>query len=175
MLWLSRPPYLRWAAAVLLVIGAAALELRPQSTSVHPFAREPLAAGTAVDLDSFEWRSVPIGLLPEVVIDGALAIDLAAGEPLLPSHLSNLAVPAGWWAVEMPIPFGVGIGTKVKVVLLSNEGEPVLTAEGKVVELPPLDALGEHLALVAIPAEHAEPIAAAAVQRRLVILVSESG
>src|SRR3990172_6525095 len=42
--WLQPPPYLRWAAATLLVVGALVWDLRGSASAAYPFAAPPIAA-----------------------------------------------------------------------------------------------------------------------------------
>ncbi len=71
--WLPRPPYLRWAAAALLVLGALAWDLRSPAVELRPFASRPVRAGEALDASAVAWREVPAGLLalPQVDPGGA--------------------------------------------------------------------------------------------------------
>lgn len=170
MFWLSRPPYLRWMAAVLVVVAAGAWELRPRPQVSHPFAATDLPAGTVLSADSFERRLVPAGLLPVVEPTGTLLHALEDGEPLLPSHLAGVAIPEGWWAVEVPVPAGATPGMLVKVVVVSSDGRPPLTSDGVVSSVGSTDSLNENLALVAVPADNAEAIASAALVGELAVL-----
>ena len=45
MVWLLRPPYLRYAAAAVLVLGALWLDFRPTPEVDHPFLTVPVPAG----------------------------------------------------------------------------------------------------------------------------------
>lgn len=173
MLWLTPPPYLRWAAAILLVVGAFAWDLHGRRTEPRPFAAETIPAGAPIGAESVTWRDVPVGLLPEVGLDAAVAaVDVASGSPLIPAVLRPpITVPDGWWAVPVPLAPGVGAGEEVLLLLLDPPG----AVEGVVIE-PADDAGGvEPTGLVAVPAERAGDVAAAAAYSALVVAVRPAG
>ncbi len=184
MYWFRRPPYLRWAAAALLVIAAAWLDLRPDTTVLRPFATVDLAAGTALDDTMMEWRSVPAGLLPPVDDPRGLVLrPVSAGEPLLPSTLSSERVPTpeGWWTMEVHLPQGALPGQSVWLILLPlSPGEDPLRVEGLVIVPPPVDqdplAIEPEPGLVAVSGDLATVTAAAIADGRVsAILGTEPG
>ncbi len=61
MYWLQRPPYLRWAAAVILVAGAAAWDISGDPLSLHPYLLADVAAGAAITDADVEWRQSVLG------------------------------------------------------------------------------------------------------------------
>ena len=172
MYWLPRPPYLRWAGAALLLVGALAWDLREPAIELRPFAARPLAAGEAVDASAVEWREVPAGLLPAPDLDGAAAaVDLAAGDPLVDAVLSRaVAVPAGWWEVPVAVGTHAAAGDSVMLVIT----DPPATVEGLVVSPQQGDAysLDFRPAVVAVPAEAGALVAAAAAAGSLVAAVA---
>ncbi len=177
MLWLSRPPYLRWLGAAVILGLALWIELRPRAEVEHPYARTDLAAGSVVDEESVEWRPVPSGVLPPVELDGLAVVDIPAGEPLSPALIATDSVepPEGWWALEVPLPAGALPGGLVRMVLLPGlgvAGQPQVV-EGEVMARLPDDPLnpGEPTGLVAIPAAAAAPAAAAVAEGRAVVLI----
>jgi hypothetical protein len=77
--WLARPSYWRWAAAILLVGASLYFELRPTPTVDHPFAGVDLTAGSDITAAVIDWRSIPIGVLPETALEGFLLVNVASG------------------------------------------------------------------------------------------------
>ena len=172
MYWFPAPPYLRIAAATLLIAAGLWSELAPTATVAHPFAASDVAAGRPVPV---EWRQVPRGLLPPVGDDPVAAHPIAAGEPLVPSALTDDTVdlPAGWWALPLPLPVHVAPGTPVRVVVTTS-GLPARSYDGIVVESaaePSAFDYGPAEALVAVPGSAAEPVAAAAAGGQVTVLV----
>lgn len=171
MYWLQRPPYLRWAAAALLVAGAVAWDLRGTATSPHPFLTATVAAGSPIPADAVEWRSVPAGLLDPPELDGRVAaLDLDAGDPITTSVLTDPATaPEGWWAVPITLGRHARPGDEVMLVTI----DPPLTIPGVVLEAEAGDtySLDFRPAVVAVPGESAPLVAAAAGEGRIVAVV----
>jgi hypothetical protein len=169
--WLQRPPYLRWAAAVLLVAGAVAWDLRGTAATPHPFLTAPVAAGTPVPAEAVEWREVPAGLLERPDLEGLVAaVDLAAGDPITASVLeAPAAAPEGWWAVPIALGPHARPGDEVMLVTI----DPPLTIPGVVLEAQAGDgySLDFRPAVVAVPGESAPLVAAAAGEGRIVAVV----
>jgi len=173
--WFRRPPYLRWAAAALLIIMAAWMDLRPQPTSLQPFAAADLDPGTVLDDMMIEWRSVPIGLLPPLDDPrGVVLRRVTAGEPLVPSVLSTERVPtpAGWWTMEVKLPAGAVPGQEVQLILLpSGPDDDPRSVPGLVIAPPPTHpdplAIEPEPGLVAVPEDLAMVAAAAIADGRV--------
>ena len=172
MYWLPRPPYLRWAAAALLVLGALAWDLRSPAVELRPFASRPVRAGEALDASAVAWREVPAGLLSASDPEGALAaVDLAAGDPLVAAVLGHeAAVPEGWWELAVAVGAHATTGDEVMLVVM----EPPATIPGLVVIPQQGDAysLDYRPAVVAVPAEAAGLVASAAASGSLVAAVA---
>jgi len=170
--WLQSPPYLRRAAAVLLIVGALLWDLRTEPTEQRPFAARDIAVGETLGTDAVSWRRVPAGLLPETAVSGAVAaVDVAAGEPLTPGVLrGSITVPEGWWG--LPVPIGAHAAAGDVVMLLATD--PPLSVPGLVVRPQHGDAysMDYRPALVAVPGESAALVAAAAARGTLVAAVS---
>ena len=66
MLLLSRPPYVRWVIAVLIVVAALLWELSEQVTEPFPFAARSIARGEPIASEAIEWRKLPRGSLPRI-------------------------------------------------------------------------------------------------------------
>jgi hypothetical protein len=172
---MQRPPYLRWVAALLLVAGAAAWDLRPRPTEMHPFLARDVGAGDVITEEDLEWRAVPSGLLavPDLSAPAA-AVDLHAGDPLLDPLLRRaVAVPGEWWGVPVTIGSQAAPGDPVLLVVT----DPPTTISGIVVTAQRGDpyALDFRPATVAVPADAAALVAAASAKGLLVAAVRPSG
>jgi hypothetical protein len=173
MYWMARPPYLRRAGAVLVVVIAIWFEIAPDPSVLHPFAHSDMAAGTEVTPSDFDQRPIPPGVLPEVHPDGVLTINIASGDPLVPAMVSQApVVPAGWWALDVPVPAGVGAGTEVRL-LVQEEATRVVV--GLIVRIQESDSFEGNVALVAVPEADAAAAAAAVAQGRAAVLVGSGG
>ena len=172
MYWLPRPPYLRWAAALLLILGAFAWDRRAPALELRPFASRALQAGETLDAGVVDWRPVPAGLLAAVDPEGATAaVDLDAGAPLVEAVLRRgAAVPEGWWEVPVAVGAHARAGSEVMLVIL----DPPATVSGLVVSPQQGDAysLDYRPAVVAVPADSAALVAAAAAAGTLVAAVA---
>lgn len=168
MFWFQRPPYLRWAAAILIVATGLYAEFRPDRSVLHPFVAGDVAAGSALSDDGLEWRRVPAGLLPAVDLSRPVAArDLTRGEPLLPSSVGVDPVPTGWWSVPVDLAPSVGPGTEVIVVLTASG----TTVAGVVTAAAAEDTFtGLSRGLVALPKEQAPAVAVAADGNELIVL-----
>lgn len=174
MYWLSRPPYLRWAFALTVLIISLASDLRPHPSAAHPFAIESIAAGSPVTLEAVEWRQIPTGVLEPVTLPAVAARPLVAGEPVLAESLGEpvQATPPGWWVValdwyDVPAP-----GTSLRAVVAprSEIGPPTIV-EGVAVGSSGADGYGSTAVLVAVPPEAAPDLAVANRDGRVMLLV----
>lgn len=170
MFWLARQSYLRWTGAILLVAVSFYFEIRPQPGILHPFTARDLSAGTGLDESSIEWRRVPRGLLAEVDPTGVLRVDVSAGEALTPSIVGGQPVaPAGWWAIELPVPKGTHNGAEVRLVVdIRNEPRVI---PGMVIRMIEGSGFDASTGLVAIPESEVGAAAAAAADSTLEVLV----
>lgn len=151
------------------------IQLMPSPTTLHPFARSDIGAGTDITADLFEMREVPVGLLPPAAAEGTTAVAMQAGEPLLPSLLSRhrAPVPHGWWAVELEAPPGLVPG--LQVMLVAGGDGPGVPGEaiGGIVISARMDR-GEPtgVALIAIPEEHLTRVSQASAYGTLTVAVA---
>ena len=170
MFWLTRPPYLRWAAAVAVVAAAFLWDLRGSSDVLYPFTSSAIAAGAPITETDVDWRRVPEGTmtLPDLSAPVA-ARDLPAGEPIVPSAVSGArTIPEGWWSVPMPLPVAAVPGTTIRLVDVSSGFE----IDGIVVATGSSDLMSfEESGMVAVPREAATLIAVAARDGTLVTLL----
>jgi hypothetical protein len=174
MYWLARPPYLRRAGAVLIVVIAVWFEIAPDPSVLHPFAESDMAAGTAVTPSDFEQRPVPPGVLPAVNPHGVLTVNIASGDPLVPAMVSRSpVVPEGWWALDVPVPEGVGAGTEVRLLVDLQQSARVVV--GLIVRIQESESFEGNIALVAIPEADAAAAASAVAQGTAAVLVGSGG
>lgn len=170
VLWLGRPPYVRWAIAAAIVVAAAVWDLRGTVTIAHPFAAIDIARGAPISEQHVVWKDVPRGLMPAPDLNGAVAAAaIQAGEPLTGALLEQQdGVPEDWWAVPVALPGAAVIGARV---LLVAEGIP--PTEGVVIVPSAADVLGiADAGLVAVPPENAPALALAALAGTLVTLLA---
>ena len=175
MYWFRRPPYLRWAAAALLLIVAVWLDVRPSQTVSHPYAAVALNEGALIEETMIDWRTIPAHVLPDPGNPvGMVSKRVAAGEPLVPSAVSSSRIvpPEGWWTLETRLPQGAHPGQSVHLILLAV-GDAPLAVPGIVVAAPANDALAfEDLpGLVAVPAESAAIAAAAVAEDQVAVIL----
>lgn len=174
MYWLARPSYWRWAAAILLVGSSLYFELRPTPSVQHPFARADLEAGTEITEAGVVFRSIPIGVLPETVVEGILVVDVESGHPLLPDMLNAAPlIPAGWWGLTVPVPEESLPGSEVRLVV-DVRGAPRVVP-GLLIRTFDETTIEGTTGLVAIPEGEAGAVAAALADSALSVLVGPRG
>jgi len=178
VLWISRPPYVRWTLIGLVVLVSLWLELRPSPTVGHPFLTRDLGRGESVD-DALEWREIPPGVLEAVSGTGFANRPLAGGQPLLPGDTTDMStsVPGGWWLVDVAVPVEATAGTRVQLVILPSPGHlPVAPIGGLVtgVRSGPYDDDGL-IGTVALPPDRAATAAVAVAEKRVSVLVEAHG
>ncbi len=169
MLWLETPPWGRWIAATLIVVGAIWVEVRPEPSVPHPFATVDIAVGEEVGDWNTELRDVPSELMDEAPRSGFATVDIAQGEPILASHLGDRGrgVPRGWWQFDTMVPQQAVPGEEARVVLLDTG----VTVAAVIAQVAGDDPLGSGMGSVAVAPEHAAEVAAAAAAGRTAILV----
>jgi SAF domain len=168
--WLTRPPYLRWAAAAMLVLVALAWDLHGRAGVTYPFAATAIEAGAVIGKDDVEWRTAPRGLLPAPDLSAPVAARaIAAGDPILPSSLDEDAgVPEGWWAVPVALPAAATLGAAVRLIAPGG-----IESDGIVVAVGSSDLLSlSEAGLVAVPPESASAMASAAIEGTLIVLIA---
>lgn len=174
MLWLERPPLLRWLAASLLVAVAAWSELAPPPTTESTFLAEDVAAGTPLEDHHIERRPVPVGVVSTVEPGGVAATDLRAGDPLVESMVTEVAVPPGWVVIEAAVPSHAPPGAPATAIIL-GEGSAPIEFSAVVVGEGTTDPFGDASGTLAVPRQWVGPAAAAAAENRLVIGVEAGG
>lgn len=170
MLWLARPPILRWIGACILVAVAAWAEFAPSPYVEMPFLASDLPAGSPIGPSDVEMRRIPnIGLTPAST-GGFAAAGLAAGDPLVASMSVDFVVPEGWFVIDAPLPSGARPGSPGTGVILGTSPEhasrtfPIL-----VVSTAPADTFEAGGGTAAVPGDWVAEAAAAASAGRLVI------
>lgn len=169
MFWLTRPPYLRWAAAVTLVVGALLWDLRGRGGEPYPFAAVTIDSGAVVGDADVEWRTVPRGMMVMPDLSAPVAArSIPAGEPIVPSAVDTGAgIPASWWAVPVALPTAATRGVAVRLV--TPDG---VETDGVVVDVGSSELLSfSDAGLVAVPPERATAVATSAVDGTLIVLV----
>ena len=169
MLWLSRPPYVRWFAAVAIVLAALAWDLSGRQTAQYPFAATDLGRGTALSDDTIVWKTAPTGVFPIPDLRNATASTaIAKGDPITRSVLGpSISIPEGWWSVPIALPKATVAGATIRVVLPNGEG-----VSGVVVQPATSDSFGSlESAAVAFPSGVAELVARVSSLGELVVLI----
>jgi hypothetical protein len=169
--WFRRPPYLRWIAASLILAGALWMDLRGKPTEPRPFTVSSIAAGDRIVDEMLEYREVPVGVLPEVNVDGYAMGPLSPGEPLTPSVISDRdPLPDGWWAMEMEVPTGAGSGAVLRLVI---EGAATVVPGliTNVVSAGQSAGWVRETAMVAVPSDQASAVATALTDGKVSVLV----
>ncbi len=169
VLWLSRPPVLRWLAAGSIILAALAWDVAKNQSEPFPFAAVAISAGTVISDDLVDWKSVPEGSIPFPVLDGTTATaDIDAGDPLTRSVVAQSPpLPTEWWSVPIEIPTGTPVGAGIRVVLPNGDA-----AMGIVTEPASSDGYGvPSPGTVGFPPQVADIVARLAATGNLVVLV----
>jgi hypothetical protein len=173
MLWLSRPPLLRWTAALCLVSAAAWVEFAPRPTVDVAFLAVDVGAGEPITPDVVEFRAVPDPGFSHHRGDGFATMNLRAGDPLLPAMVTTVSVPPGWLVIEAPLPGSPIPGSQATAVILpETPGQAPTTVAAIVLSAPGPDPFGATTGTVAIAPAHIAEAAAASASGRLVIGVA---
>lgn len=175
MLWLERPPILRWAGALLLVLVAAWSEFAPPPATTMAFLSTDVTAGTLLTDDLIERRRVTSPGFTTVDPQGVAVTDLKAGDPLVASMIAKTTIPDGWLLIAAPLPHHARPGMPATGVILPEDdvGEPA-QFPAFVVESSSTDPFGEATGTLAVPEQWLGRAAAAAGSGRLVVGVEAS-
>ncbi len=136
----------------------------------HPFATVDIARGETITLSNTHARPVPAGLF-EPIGPGAIArTDIPSGDPILASDVGqgDAPIPEGWWIVTVDLPPSARSGDPVRMVLVDT-GEVI---DGLVASVGDPDAFTVGGGAVAIPGDRAAAVASAAINGRVVVMVS---
>lgn len=168
MYWLAPPSTRRWVAAGLIVAAAIVWDLWPEPVVLHPHAATDLAAGTVLEPGDVDLRSIPVGVVPPVDPVGVLAVAVAAGEPLVPSHLTTTLPPDGWWVIDVDLPPDAVVGQEVRLGVPGVGDAAAALYPGVVTRS---GGVGAEPGSVAVPEDVAGPVAAASTSGRIVVLL----
>lgn len=169
MLWMSKPPYLRWFAAGAVILAAFVWDLSNRATTPYPFAATDLVRGSLISGEAIEWRDAPTGVFAIPDLNQATAsVDIAEGDPITRSVLgSSISIPQGWWSVPIALPPATTSGVTIRVVLPNGD-----SVSGIVMQAATSDNFGAlGTATVAFPSGAAELVAQMAALGELVILI----
>jgi hypothetical protein len=169
-LLLSRPPYLRWAIAALIVVAAVLWELSDRATESIPFAAELITKGSAIDENAVTWKDMPVGTIEPADLAGATAtVDIAQGDPISRSVAGDgTSVPSDWWSVPLDLPPGIPVGSGVRLTLIDGS-----SVDGVVSLAATEDQFGmSRPGAVAVPESAVETVAVAAASDALLVVVA---
>lgn len=168
---MTRPPYLRWAAAALVLIAGLLIELLPSPTVDVPVAVDDVVAGSVLETTDVVWRQAPAGLFEPVDLPATATRRISAGSVVTVADLRDgeEPIPSGWWSIVLPVPPGTAAGDPILAVVTS--GEHTLAIQGLMASDPIDDGFSDRSALVAFPADDAVTVAAATFENRITVLV----
>ncbi|CAN5768061.1 hypothetical protein BH23ACT5_BH23ACT5_02460 [soil metagenome] len=173
MLWLSRPPLVRWAAALCLVVVAVWVEFAPNPSVEVPFLTADVRAGEPITPDVVEWRPVADPGFSPYPGEGFAVVDLRSGDPLLASMVTAISVPPGWLVIDATLPGSPVPGSAATAVVLpAVPGQALLTIPGIVVSGASADPFSGAGGTLAVSPNDVAEAAAAAATGRLVVGVS---
>lgn len=169
MLWLSSPPWGRWALAFLITCGALWVEFRPDPLVDHPFATQAISSGQEVGPWNTEMRRVPAGLLGEAITPGVALRDIETDEPILGSSIGQEddRIPLGWWSIEVELPDRAMAGDDARIVLLDTGA----VVSGIVVDAASDDPLGDGRGSLAVTPADAAAVAGAVAEGRAMVMI----
>lgn len=167
---MSRPPYLRRAAAVLVFVAALAIEFRPVTAGRIPIAASDLPSGTTVTETDVTWLEVR-GSIEEIEIPAKLTRSVPAGTPLSAADVdpSSVDVPTTWLRIELEVPPTTQIGATVVAVMSPRTSDRPAT--GVVTRPPTATGFDATTALVAFSPPDAVAVAHAAADGTVTVLL----
>lgn len=168
---MTRPPYLRWAAAALILIAGLSIELRPSPSVDVPVAIDDVAAGSILQPTDVVWRQAPVGLFEPVDLPATATRRISAGSVVTIADLraGEDSIPPDWWSIELPVPPGASAGDPILAVVAG--GDQTLAIRGMMSSDPVDDGFSDRNALVAFSSDDAVTVAAAASENRVTVLV----
>lgn len=169
--WMSRPPYVRWAAAGMILIIGVVNEFRPATTIPVPVARSDLAVGSLVEEEAVAWFDGSPDLFDEISLPIRLGRSVRAGDPITAADFPSEAdrAPADWWRIALPVPTATAAGSEVLAVVGSNGG--TTTHQGISVSEVLDDGFGSTFALVAFSGADAAAVASGVALNQLTVMV----
>jgi hypothetical protein len=175
VLWLERPPLLRWTAAACLVVISAWFEFGPAPSSTMTFLAVDVTAGTPLTESVVERRPAAGAGFATAEPTGVAIADLEAGDPLIASMIAEVSIPDGWLVIGAPLPRYALPGMAATAIILPGEsGGAPIPVPALVVEVGSTDPFGGDNGALAFPPEWLGDAAAAVAEGRLVIGVESS-
>jgi hypothetical protein len=164
---------MRWVIATAVVVAAIGWEVTRSAEEPFPFAERDIAAGSTINDEDIDWRSLPAGVAVVPSLTDAVALtDIRSGDPLTASVAGTMrAIPPDWWSVPIALPVGVPRGAHVRLSLADGR-----STEG-VVDIPGSeDSFGVmRRGAVAVPEQWADAIARAEADGGLVVMLPPMG
>lgn len=170
MLLLTRPPYIRWAAALVLVTAAFGWDLTARASEPFPVAATDIPRGAPISDDVVAWVDVPRGSLPLPDLTQVTALtDIARGDPITRSMTTaGSVIPPDWWSVPMNLPSGITVGSTVRLTMLDGH-----SVDGIVSLAPAEDAFGLTTSgAVAVPEDAVGDVTVAVATDSVVVVVA---
>lgn len=170
---MTRPPYLRWAAAALVLIAGLSIELRPSPTVDVPVVIDDVPAGSVLLATDVVWRQAPAGLFDPVDLPATATRRISSGSVVTLADLRSgeSPVPTDWWSIELPVPPGAAAGDPILAVVTS--GDQALAIRGVMASDPVDDGFSDRNGLVAFSPDDAVTVAAATYENRVTVLVGQ--
>lgn len=144
------------------------MEFTPEPTVELLVLTDDVAAGTPLEPEHVRTTRVQDTGIATVEPEGVAATDLKAGDPLIASVVTQVAIPSGWVVIEAPVPVHAPPGAAATAVVVSSLEAPV-TFQAMVTTGAGEDTFGPGTGTIAIPAEWVAVAAAAAARGELVI------
>ena len=167
---MSRPPYLRRAAAFAVLVAAVVIEFRPVTTERLPIAAIDLPAGSTVTEADVEWFAVQGGI-DTIQLPSVLSRSVAAGSPISPADVdaTSIEVPADWLEIELDVPSTTQRGAAVVAVMSpSTLDRPAI---GVVTQPPDAAGFDTPTAMVAFAPSEAVAVAHAVAHGTVTVLL----
>lgn len=171
MFWMTRPPYLRWAAAAAILAVGFVIELRPSDSIEVPVTTVDVAAGSVLDPSDVVWRDAPADLFSTVDLPATVTRRVPAGSVVTPADLRSGSepIPPGWWSIQLPVPAGTTPGDDVLAVIVSDTA--TTSVRGRVASEVLDDGFSALDGLVAFAPADAVAVAEAAMENRVTVLL----
>jgi hypothetical protein len=166
---MTRPPYLRRTAAVVVVVAALAIEFRPATTDRLAVTDIDLPAGATVTEADVSWIEVAPGLEP-VELPAIVSRALPAGTPISTADVDagSVGVPDDWLEIELEVPASAQSGATVVVVMSPAGDRPV---PGVVTQPPTAGSFESLRAMVAFAPSDAVTVARAVAEGTVIVLL----
>ena len=168
---MSRPPYLRWFAAIAVLVGGFIVELAPQTSVPVPIALTDFEPGTTISDGDVGWADGSSDIFEGISLPAVAGRTILAGQPIMQADVaaSEHRAPEDWWQITLAVPPDTKTGTPILAVVTSNDRPAA--HRGVVVSHTFDDGFGDTSALVAFPPNEAVEVAAAVSENRITVLI----